>query len=574
MTNPAASTLNQLRESLAEIPERVRTGARVVRQSGLLYNFTLSGLRKAAVALASGSRNPSLVFQLHAANSPEKPAILWRDRRLTFAELDDRMNRAAVGLKRRGFRRNTSVVIMMRNRPEFLEVQSGASRLGAAAVSVSWRSTAAELVYLANHCGARALVFEADLWHIVEQAKKELPSIAARDFIAVGGEVPGCSRYEQDFIAEPRAELTVEKGVEDEAAVVIYTSGTTGKPKGAVRKFPKEAMHAAMQFIAETPMRVDDVHLVTCPLYHSTAFGFLAMSAILGATGVIMDEFKPESFLEHIDRFGVTTTAVVPTMLHRVLQLGPDVIRRYDTRSLRAIFSGGAPLPGPLAIDVMDQFGDVLYNFYGATETGLVTLAKPQDLRAAPGTIGKVVPGNEIRLLDDAGREVPQGEVGELYARNKMLVAGYHNDAAATNASMKDGFFSVGDLARRDRDGRFFIEGRKRDMIISGGVNVYPAEVEAVLEAHPDVSECAVVGIEDPEWGERVRAFVVRKPGTAVDDAGLKLWCRERLAGPKVPRDFVFLDGLPRNPTGKVLKRELRAVSWQGGDGPRHTSGH
>ncbi len=574
MTSPAPPTLHQIRESLAELPERVRTGARVARQSGMLYNWTLPGLRKAVTALASGSRNPALVFQLHAANSPDKPALFWRARRLTFAELDDRMNRAAVGLKRRGFRRNTSVVIMMRNRPEFLEVQAGASRLGSAAVSISWRSTPAELVYLANHCGARALVFEADLWHTVEQAKKELPNIAARDFIAVGGDVPGCSEYERDFIAEPRAELSVEKGVEEEAAVVIYTSGTTGKPKGAVRKFPKEAMHAAMQFIAETPMRVDDVHLVTCPLYHSTAFGFLAMSAILGATGVIMDEFKPEAFLEHVDRFGVTTTAMVPTMLHRVMQLGPDVIGRYDTRSLRAIFSGGAPLPGPLAIEVMDRFGDVLYNFYGATETGLVTLAKPQDLRAAPGTIGKVVPGNEIRLLDDAGREVPQGEVGELYARNKMLVAGYHNDAAATHASMKEGFFSVGDLARRDRDGRFFIEGRKRDMIISGGVNVYPAEVEAVLEAHPDVGECAVVGIEDPEWGERVRAFVVRRPGTSADEAALKLWCRERLAGPKVPRDYVFLEGLPRNPTGKVLKRELRAVSWQGGDGTRNPAGH
>jgi fatty-acyl-CoA synthase len=571
MTSPA-QTLHQLRESLAELPERIRTGARVVRQSGLLYNFTLPGVRRAIEALASGSRNPALVFQLHAVNTPDKPALLWRDHRLTFKELDDRMNRAAIGLQRRGFRRNTSVVIMMHNRPEFLEVQAGASRLGAAAVSVSWRSTAAELVYLANHCGAKALVFQADLWPVVEEAKKSLPGIAQRDFIAVGGDIPGCGSYEDDLLSAPRTELSVEKGVEDEAAVVIYTSGTTGKPKGAVRKFPKEAMHAAMQFIAETPMRVDDIHLVTCPLYHSTAFGFLAMSSILGGTCVLMDEFKPEAFLQHVERYGVTTTALVPTMLHRVLALGRDVLDRYDTRTLRAIFSGGAPLPGPLAIETMDRFGDVLFNFYGATETGLVTLAKPADLRAAPGTIGKVVPGNEIRLLDDAGRAVPVGQVGELYARNKMLVAGYHNDPDSTHASMKEGFFSVGDLARVDRDGRYFIEGRKRDMIISGGVNVYPAEVEGVLEAHPDLAEVAVVGIEDPEWGERVRAFVVRRPGATVDEAALKLWCRERLSGPKVPRDYVFMEGLPRNPTGKVLKRELRTVSWSGGDGAGHTT--
>jgi fatty-acyl-CoA synthase len=573
MTSPAESQhrLHQLRESLAELPGRIRTGARVARQSGLLYNFTLPGVRKALEALASGSRNPSLVFNLHAANSPDKPALLWRDQRLTFKELDDRMNRAAIGLQRRGFRRGTSVVIMMHNRPEFLEVQAGASRLGAAAVSVSWRSTAAELVYLANHCGARALVFQADLWPVVEEAKKLLPNIAPRDFIAVGGDIPGCTSYEDDLLSAPRTELSVEKGVEEEAAVVIYTSGTTGKPKGAVRKFPKDAMHAAMQFIAETPMRVDDIHLVTCPLYHSTAFGFLAMSGILGGTCVLMDEFKPEAFLQHIERYGVTTTALVPTMLHRVLALGRDVLDKYDTRTLRVIFSGGAPLPGPLAIEVMDQFGDILFNFYGATETGLVTLAKPADLRAAPGTIGKLVPGNEIALLDEGGRPVPVGQVGELYVRSKMLVAGYHNDPDATRSSMKEGFFSVGDLARVDRDGRYFIEGRKRDMIISGGVNVYPAEVEGVLEAHPDLAEVAVVGIEDPEWGERVRAFVVRRPGATVDEIALKLWCRERLSGPKVPRDYVFMEGLPRNPTGKVLKRELRTVSWQGGDGPGHS---
>jgi fatty-acyl-CoA synthase len=575
-TTPDLRTrVRDIRERLAELPERARTGARVARQSGMLFTMTMPGVRAAAQGLLSGGANPSLVFKIHAANSPTKPALLWRDRSLTFGQLDERMNRAAAALQRRGFKRNTSVVLMMRNRPEFIEVQSGAGRIGAAGVSISWRSTPQELVYLANHCGAKAIVFEADLWPIVQQAKKGIQGVGDRDYVAVGAEVPGCDRYEEDFLVPPSVAPNIEKGVEEDAAVVIYTSGTTGKPKGAVRKFPKDAIFAVMRFIAETPMRVDDVHLVTCPLYHSTAFGFLAMSGILGSTCVLMDEFKPEAFLQHVERYGVTTTAVVPTMLHRILSLPREVLDRHDTRSLRVIFSGGAPLPGPLAIQTMDHFGDVLFNFYGATETGLVTLAKPADLRAAPGTIGRPVPGNEIRLLGDDGREVTVGQVGELYARNKMLVAGYHNDPDSTRSSMKDGFFSVGDLARCDRDGRYFIEGRKRDMIISGGVNVYPAEVEAALEAHPDVAEVAVVGVDDPEWGERVRAFVVRRTGSQVDEAELKLWCRERLAGPKVPRDYVFLELLPRNPTGKVLKRELRAVSFSGGDGRAgHASGH
>jgi fatty-acyl-CoA synthase len=556
------ATLRTAAADLALLPERARTFGRVVRQSGLMFEFGLGGLRFAAQHALKGGRNPSLIFALHAANSPDKPALLWRDRTVTYGELDDRMNRAAAGLQRRGYRRNTSVVIMMRNRPEFLEVQAGAGRLGAAAVSVSWRSTAAELVYLAQHCGAKAIVFEADLWHTVEQAKKSLPGIAARDFIAVGGDVPGCSRYEQDFLAAAgTTAVETPKDVQEDAAVVIYTSGTTGKPKGAVRKFPKDAMHASLQFISETPMRNDDIHLVTCPLYHSTAFGFLAFTALLGGTSVLMDEFKPESFLQLVERHGVTTSAVVPTILHRVMALGPAVLDKYDVRSMRAIFTVGAPLPGPLGTQLMDYFGDVLFNCYGATETGLVTMAKPDDLRAAPGCIGKALPGNEVRLLDDRGNDVPPGEVGELYARNKMLVTGYHNDSESTRQSMKDGFFSVGDLARRDRDGRFFIEGRKRDMIISGGVNVYPAEVEAVLEANPELAEVAVVGVDDPEWGERVRAFVVKRPGATIDEGALKVWCRDRLAGPKVPRDFVFLDALPRNPTGKVLKRELRATA-------------
>jgi fatty-acyl-CoA synthase len=556
---PNLATVRELRQRLADVPERVRVASKVANSSGLLWALRWPGVAAAVKALSSGANNPSAIFKIHAANSPDAIALQWRDRQISYGQLNADMDQLALGLRQRGLGRGSSIVLMMRNRPEFVELQSGAARLGAAAVSVSWRSTAAELVYLANHCGAKAIFFEADLWPTVAEAKKSLGSIEAKNFIAVGGDAEGCARFEE-VLGGGGGDFVQEKGVEDDAAIVIYTSGTTGKPKGAVRKFPKDALPAFLRFIAETPLRCDDVHLVTCPLYHSTAIGFMSMSLILGATAVLMDEFKAEPFLDHVQRFGVTTTAIVPTMLHRVMALGPEILAKYDVRTMRSIFSGGAPLPGPLGTAVMDHFGDVLFNFYGATETSLVTLAKPADLRAAPWTIGKAVPGNEIRLLDDAGREVAEGEVGELFARNKMLVDGYHKDSDATRASMKDGFFSVGDLARRDRDGRYFLEGRKRDMIISGGVNVYPAEVEGVLESHPDVAEAAVVGVADPEWGEKVRAFIARRPGTTLDDAALKLWCREKLAGPKVPREFIFLDALPRNPTGKVLKRELREL--------------
>jgi fatty-acyl-CoA synthase len=550
------SQVEDLRKRLQDVPARLRVVTQVAKSSGLMWGLTVPGIKAAFKALSSGTQNPSQVYRIHAENTPNKAALHWHDRTLSFSELDRSVDAMARALRSRGWKRGDAVVMMMRNRPEFVQTVTAMARLGGAAVSVSWRSTASELVYLATHCGAKGICFEQDLWGVVEEAKKSLPGIAADAFFSVGASVPGCTPF--DALLDDAGEFVSEPGAAEEASVVIYTSGTTGKPKGAVRKFPKDALPAAMRFIAETPMRIDDVHLTPCPLYHSTAYGFLTLSHILGATVVLMDEFKPEPFLQHVERFSVTTTAVVPTMLHRVLALGEATLAKYDTRSLRTIFSGGAPLPGPLATEVMDRFGDTLFNFYGATETGLVTLGKPADLRAAPGTIGRAVPGNDIRLLDETGQEVEQGQVGELYVRNNLLVAGYHKDDGATRSSMREGYFSVGDLARKDRDGRYFIEGRKRDMIISGGVNVYPAEVEGVLETHPAIAEVAVVGVLDREWGERVRAFITRREGMTLDEGELKAWARTRLAGPKVPRDFVFLDALPRNPTGKVLKRELR----------------
>jgi fatty-acyl-CoA synthase len=249
-------------------------------------------------------------------------------------------------------------------------------------------------------------------------------------------------------------------------------------------------------------------------------------------------------------------------MLHRLMALPDDAFRKTDLRGLRAVFCGGAQLPGALGTRALDRLGDVLYNFYGATETGLVTVAGPQELRRSPGTIGHSVPGTEIVLLDEGGKPVPRGSVGELYARNAMLVAGYHADDDATQSSMRDGFFSVGDLATLDEHGCFHIVGRKRDMVISGGVNVYPVEVEECIAAHEAVAQAAVIGVEDSEWGERLRAFVVLRSGVHVNAGELKAFVRERLSGPKVPREWVFLEHLPSNPTGKVLKRELR--DWTG----------
>lgn len=563
MWNVLSAKLATIAAGAREVPERIRSSARLGRQSGMLWSLTRPGLVELARVLASGSQNPSLIYRVNARNTPRKPALIWRGRVTTWAELDERIDRLSAGLARRGIGRKKSVILMMHNRQELVELGAAAARGGAAAVTVSWRSTPKELVYLARHSGARGIVTEPELLHVIEQARDELPPELLENVLVTGSRAPasgGVRTVALDTLYEDRAPQShgLDPANDEDAAVVIYTSGTTGKPKGAVRKFPKDTMVAAFRFLNETPLRVDDVHLVTCPLYHSTAFGFMSLSAILGQTVVIMDEFKPEPFLELVDRHGVTTTAMVPTMLHRVLELPLETRNKYDARTLRAVFSGGAPLPAPVATDFMDAFGDVLFNFYGATETGLVTLAKPADLRAAPGTIGKALPGNDIRLLGDDGRDVAPGQVGELFVKNKLLVAGYHDDPEATAQSMRDGYFSVGDLARRDASGHYFIEGRKRDMVISGGVNVYPAEVEGVLEHHPDVAEVAVVGVPDREWGERVRAFVVLKAGSTVDEGDLKTFARERLAGPKVPRDYVFLDTLPRNPTGKVLKRELR----------------
>jgi fatty-acyl-CoA synthase len=548
-------------QRLSDVRRRIENFVAVGVKSGLAFDFHLNGAITAAKLLAQGKSGPSTIYRIHAANTPDKPALVFHDRTWTFGELDRTCDAVGRGLSRRGLRGKT-VLVMMKNRPEYLTLGTGASRVGAAIVTISWRSTPSELVYLANHCGASAFVFDAALASTVDKAKAELKTVHPDAFFTVGGEAPGYLPFEE--LLDDRPHTTPLDAAPEEGAVVVYTSGTTGKPKGAVRKFNKELLPALIAFLRESPFRHDDVHLASCPLYHTTAFGFIALTYTLGGTVVLLDEFEPKKYLQAIERHRVTSTVLVPTMLHRLLAVGDEEIEKHDTRTLRTLFTTSAPLPGPDSDKAMELFGDIVWNLYGSTETGIVTVARPEDLKRTPGTIGRAVAGNDVKLLDDEGREVADGGVGELFTKNAMLVAGYHEDEQATRGSMRDGYFSVGDLARKDAFGCYHIEGRKRDMIISGGVNVYPAEVEACLESHPDVDEVAVIGVPDAEWGERVQAVLVLRKENALVDAprDLKAWCKEKLAGPKVPREFVILpqgETLPRNMTGKVLKRELRA---------------
>ena len=561
--------LRTLREAARQARFRVETLTRVGGKLGMHRAMTWPGAKVLMHAVPRGKTNPSLIFRYHAENDPDRTAIVQvtaparppgaaepvTRRHYTYREMNEAIDRIGLALSRRGISRGASVLLLIKNRIEFLLIQPALGRVGASAVPASWRSSGPEIEYLVKHSGARAIFFDADIADTIREIAPRL-AIPRGNLVSVGGEVPAFVSLEEISDRE-RGEAP---DASEQGQVVMYTSGTTGKPKGAVRTFQPSALAGALSFIGETPMALGDVHLAVCPLYHATAFGFCGFSFLLGGTIAVMSEFKAEPFLDAVQRHRVTTTALVPTMLHRLVELGPAAIEKREISSLRAIFSGGAPLSAPLAIEVMDLLGDKLWNFYGATETGVVTVASPADLRGSPGTIGRVIPSVDIRLIDDAGKVCRDGEVGELYARGPMLVDGYHADAEATRQSMIDGFFSVGDLARRDARGCFHIEGRKRDMIISGGVNVYPAEVEGVLHEHPAIAEAAVIGVPDREWGERVRAFLVLRPGLDATADELRAHCKDRLAGPKVPRDYVFLESLPRNPTGKVLKRDLRAL--------------
>jgi fatty-acyl-CoA synthase len=363
----------------------------------------------------------------------------------------------------------------------------------------------------------------------------------------------------EDLIQEGDPEQPVPPG--ETGRVVILTSGTTGTPKGASRKQP-ETIGPAVSLLSRIPLHARERAFIVAPLFHSWGFAHFTLGLMLSSTYVLKRKFDPEDTLSTIAQYQVESAPMVPVMVQRIMQLPEETRRKYDTSSLRSIPLSGSALPGELAIKFMDEFGDVLYNLYGSTEVAWATIATPEDLRAAPGTAGAPPRGTILRIYDEAGKEVPQGETGRIFVGNEMLFEGY---TGGGNKDVIDGLMSSGDVGYLDDEGRLHVSGRDDDMIVSGGENVFPREVEDLISKMDGVKEVAVIGVDDEEFGQRLKAFVARK-GSKPSEDEIKAKVKSDLARYKVPREVEFLDELPRNATGKVLKRELKEREEEGGE--------
>ncbi|MEO8744375.1 MAG: AMP-binding protein [Candidatus Dormiibacterota bacterium] len=493
----------------------------------------------------------------HAETQPAKPAVILGERSLDFATLNARANKAANLFKSLGCEAGDHVAMMAFNSVEGFEVANALRRVGMIVVPVNYRLRGSEIAYVLNDSGAKVVIAGPDHVDVMLTAVPEVEG--GPHFVAVGGLVPeGWLGYEA-LMNSASASKPSEATGDGLAPSMIYTSGTTGHPKGAWRPHGVN-LENVLQVISIFDLDLKDVHLMCGPGYHSAVGFFSALNQLLGATVIVQPKFEAEDALDLIARHRVTTAFMAPMLLHRLVNAQEDNPR--DVSSLRALILGAAPCPYALKERGERAFGQVLWEFYGATETGINTVLRPEDQLRKPASCGTAVPGQEIRLVGADGQEVADGVPGEFMVRNSWLAEYYHRPDA-TGKSLHDGFFSVGDIAYRDGEGYYYICDRRIDMIISGGVNIYPAEVEAALYAHPAVMDAAVIGVPDEQWGESVKAVVQLRSGAKATEGELIAYTSERLAGYKKPRSIDFVDELPRDAAGKLLKRKIREPYWE-----------
>jgi long-chain acyl-CoA synthetase len=499
--------------------------------------------------------------------------IVSGERRRDHAEVADRTARIAGGLQQLGVKQGDSVCILMRNDISFLEAAYAAMRLGAYAVPVNWHFKPEEINYVLKDSATRVLIGHADLLHPLRDA---IPADVTVLSAPTPPEILASYKIDPDHLATPDFADDLESWLAqhrpyDGAALpqpqnMIYTSGTTGNPKGVRRHAPTPEQTVASERMRALiyGLKPGVRALLPGPLYHSAPNSFGLRSGRLGGALVLMPRFEPEEFLRLVQEQQIDTLFMVPTMFIRLLKLPVAVRRKYDTSSLRHIVHAAAPCPAEAKRAMIEWWGPVIYEYYGSTEAGALTFANSADALKKTGTVGKILDGVELRFLGENGDALPQGEIGEIYSRiADSPDFTYQNKPEKRAEIERDGFITSGDVGYIDKDGYVFICDRKRDMVISGGVNVYPAEVEAALHALPGVHDCAVFGIPDDEFGEALMAVVEPQAGVTLDIADIRAQLRTSLADYKVPKHVEVQAHLPREDSGKIFKRRLRDPYWE-----------
>ena len=548
--------MSEKKSSLAQRISALRFTLHSVRSARLLVGLRPDKyLRMVAAFRREGATN-TVGIALSARRCPDRTAIIDELGELTFRELDQRADALAAALQRLPGGLPNTVGIMCRNHRGFVESMTAVDRIGADVLLLNTAFAGPALADVVNRERPDVIIYDQEFTNSVARAT----------------EVAGPMEKIVAWVDEPVAGRTVDALIEANLGqrptptgrrgkLILLTSGTTGTPKGAKRSRGGGATEMAA-VLSRLPWRGEEITVVAAPMFHAWGYGQMVLCALMSCTLVVRRKFDPEAILAMVDRHRATGLAVVPVMLDRIMDLPDEVRRRYSCRSLRFVTASGSRMRPDVVIAFMGEFGDVIYNNYNGTEVGMIAAATPEDLRAAPETAGRAMLGVDIRILDEDRKELPRGEVGQIFA-----ASGSHFDSYTTGAGKEfhDGYMASGDLGYLDESGRLFVVGRDDEMIVSGGENVYPIEVERTLSEHPAVSEASVVGVSDERFGQRLAAFVILHSGTSVTEDELKQHVQEQLANYKVPRDITFLDELPRTNTGKILRREL--VERAGGNG-------